>query len=83
MRLKSLSNNSLKDAILWAKVDLLVCQFDDGKYASKDVQKEHYKKLHAVYVKYWDEAYRRNLVERSSFELDNEKLKQRIKELDK
>lgn len=67
MKLKSLSNKELEDKILWSKVDHMVRSME-ARYEgqSEDERRKEYEGLHAIYRTYWDEAFRRGMVERHS-----------------
>jgi len=65
MILKSLTNKQLKDEILWAKVKVMTREIEKRyEDQSHEEQTKEYHELHAIYKIYWDEAVRRNLVEK-------------------
>ncbi len=75
MRLKSLSNKELKEEILWKKVDYMVRHYErryDGQ--TREEQNKEANELHDIYRKYWDEAYRRGLVDNNSAQMEGQKL---------
>lgn len=73
MKLKTLTDDELREEILWTKIDVMVREVEpryDGQ--SKEEQTKEYHELHEIYTKYWDEAHRRGLVPLSSTEAEIE-----------
>lgn len=72
MKLKSLSNKDLQEKILWAQVDVRVREIEPRyEKQPEEERRKEYEELNSLYRKYWDEAFRRGLVEKSSEELEN------------
>lgn len=61
--MKDLSDEELKNEILWRKVDVMVREVE-SRYEGQPTEerRKEYEELHAIYQGYWDEAVRRNLV---------------------
>lgn len=73
MKLKSLTNKELQDEIIWSNVKAWTRQLEP-RYDNqpKDEQLKEYRELHAIYRKYYDEAFRRGMVPKSSQTLELE-----------
>lgn len=67
MRLKSLTNAELIEQIIWSQIDARVRNLE-SRYEGqpKDEQYKEYCELHEIYNTYWDEAFRRGMVEHDS-----------------
>jgi len=71
MRLKSLSKKELQEAIVWAKVDVMVLESEPVYVGQpKEEWRKAYEEKHEKYRKYWDEAFRRGMVDKNSEQLE-------------